>query len=205
MCGIAGYLGPRNAVRTVFEQLKLLEYRGYDSAGIAYLQDGDIRIVKRAGKLSELGKAVEEEMPEASLAIAHSRWATHGGPTDENAHPHYDQFQQVAIIHNGIIENYQALKEQMIAEGHTFRSQTDTEVVAHLVGKYYRGDLAQAVRDALKEVEGAYAIGVVCDQEPDVLVAARCGSPLIVGLGEGENFIASDVPAILNHTRRIIY
>lgn len=206
MCGIAGYLGPRNAVETVFEQLKLLEYRGYDSAGIAFLQDGDIRILKRAGKLTELGKAVAEEMPEARLAIAHSRWATHGGPTDENAHPHYDQFQQVAIIHNGIIENYLELKERLAAEGHSFRSETDTEVAAHVIGREYEEGvpLEEAVRRAAGKLRGAYAFVVISKREPDKIVATRNASPLIVGLGEGEQFLASDIPALLPFTRRVV-
>ncbi|MCX7798857.1 MAG: glutamine--fructose-6-phosphate transaminase (isomerizing) [Fimbriimonadales bacterium] len=206
MCGIAGYIGPRNAVRTVFEQLKLLEYRGYDSAGIAYLANGEIRILKRAGKLSALGKAVEEEMPEASQAIAHSRWATHGGPTDENAHPHYDQYQQIAIIHNGIIENYLELKDRLAAEGHVFRSETDTEVAAHVIGREYEDGLPleEAVSRAVHKLRGAYAFVVVSKREPGKIVATRNASPLIVGLGEGEQFLASDIPALLPFTRKVV-
>ncbi|MEJ5296927.1 MAG: glutamine--fructose-6-phosphate transaminase (isomerizing) [Armatimonadota bacterium] len=205
MCGIVGYIGEKDAVPVLIGGLRRLEYRGYDSAGVAVVTNGRVSVRKRVGKLRVLAEDLEKSPLPGKVGVGHTRWATHGAPSEVNSHPHSDNSGTIHLVHNGIIENYQALKEQMIAEGHTFRSQTDTEVVAHLVGKYYRGDLAQAVRDALKEVEGAYAIGVVCDQEPDVLVAARCGSPLIVGLGEGENFIASDVPAILNHTRRIIY
>ncbi len=205
MCGIVGYIGEKDAVPVLIGGLRRLEYRGYDSAGVAVVTNGRVSVRKRVGKLRVLAEDLEKSPLPGKVGVGHTRWATHGAPSEVNSHPHSDNSGTIHLVHNGIIENYQALKERMIAEGHTFRSQTDTEVVAHLVGNYYRGDLAQAVRDALKEVEGAYAIGVVCDQEPDVLVAARCGSPLIVGLGEGENFIASDVPAILNHTRRIIY
>ncbi len=205
MCGIVGYIGEKDAVPVLIGGLRRLEYRGYDSAGVAVVTNGRVSVRKRVGKLRVLAEDLERSPLPGTVGVGHTRWATHGAPSEANSHPHSDDSGTIHLVHNGIIENYQTLKEQMLAEGHTFRSQTDTEVVAHLVGKHYRGDLAQAVRDALKEVEGAYAIGVVCDREPDVLVAARCGSPLIVGLGDGENFIASDVPAILNHTRRIIY
>ncbi len=205
MCGIVGYIGPKEAVPILMDGLHRLEYRGYDSAGVAVLTNGNISVRKRVGKLKVLDESLEKEPLLGTLGVGHTRWATHGQPSEINSHPHSDNTGAIHLVHNGIIENYQTLKEQMIAEGHTFKSQTDTEVMAHLVGKHYKGDLAQAVRDALKEVEGAYALGIVCDHEPDKLVAARCGSPLIVGLGKGENFIASDVPAILNHTREIIY
>jgi glucosamine--fructose-6-phosphate aminotransferase (isomerizing) len=205
MCGIVGYIGHRDAVPVLIGGLRRLEYRGYDSAGVAVVTNGRVSVRKRVGKLRVLAEDLEKAPLPGKVGVGHTRWATHGAPSEVNSHPHSDNSGSIHLVHNGIIENYQSLKDRLIAEGHTFRSQTDTEVVAHLVGKHYRGDLAAAVREALKEVEGAYAIGVVCDHEPDVLVAARCGSPLIVGLGEGENFIASDVPAILNHTRRIIY
>jgi len=205
MCGIVGYIGHRDAVPVLIGGLRRLEYRGYDSAGVAVVTNGRVSVRKRVGKLRVLAEDLEKAPLPGKVGVGHTRWATHGAPSEVNSHPHSDNSGSIHLVHNGIIENYQSLKDRLIAEGHTFRSQTDTEVVAHLVGKHYRGDLAAAVRKALKEVEGAYAIGVVCDHEPDVLVAARCGSPLIVGLGEGENFIASDVPAILNHTRRIIY
>ena len=160
MCGIAGYVGPRNAVEVVYDQLKRLEYRGYDSAGIAFLNgSGGIKIVKKAGKLTELGKAIGDDLPEAHIAIAHSRWATHGGPTDENAHPHFDQFEDVALIHNGIIENYLELKSEMVALGHTFHSETDTEVAAHVIGREYAQGvpLEEAVRRAVRRMRGAFA------------------------------------------------
>lgn len=208
MCGIAGYVGPRNAVEVVYDQLKRLEYRGYDSAGIAFLNGGGkIRVVKKAGKLSELGKAIGDEVPEAHIAIAHSRWATHGGPTDENAHPHYDQFEDVALIHNGIIENYAELKELLVADGHVFQSETDTEVAAHVIGREYAAGipLEEAVRRGVRRMRGAFAFVVFSKNEPDKFVAARNFSPLIVGLGEGENMVASDVPALLPYTREVIY
>jgi glutamine---fructose-6-phosphate transaminase (isomerizing) len=206
VCGIAGYVGPKNAVDVVFDQLKRLEYRGYDSAGIAYLQGDHIEVTKRAGKLSELGKALFESPKQAELAIAHSRWATHGGPTDENAHPHYDQYERVAIIHNGIIENYLELKEELVARGHRFQSQTDTEVAAHVIGEEYSkgASLEEAVRLATKRLRGAYALVVMSHTEPEKIVCARNASPLVLGLGEGENMLASDIPALLPYTREVI-
>jgi glucosamine--fructose-6-phosphate aminotransferase (isomerizing) len=206
MCGIAGYVGPRNAIETVFHQLKLLEYRGYDSAGIAYPTDTDIKILKRAGKLGELGKLVADCPSNVHMAIAHSRWATHGGPTDENAHPHYDQYEQIAIIHNGIIENYLELKEGLARDGHTFLSETDTEVAAHIIGaEYSRGiPLEDAVRLALKRLRGAYAFVIISKREPEKIVAARNASPLVIGLGDGENMLASDIPALLPYTRDVV-
>lgn len=206
MCGIAGYVGPKNAVEIVFDQLKRLEYRGYDSAGVAYRQNGDIRVVKKAGKLTELGKVLDESVESGShLAIAHSRWATHGGPTDENAHPHYDAFEQVAIIHNGIIENYLELKEELVKKGHTFRSQTDTEVAAHVVGdEYAKGvSLEEAVRLAAKRLRGAFALVVLSKSEDGKIVAVRNASPIILGMGQHENLLASDIPALLPYTRDI--
>jgi glutamine---fructose-6-phosphate transaminase (isomerizing) len=205
MCGIAGYIGPKSAVQVVFDQLKRLEYRGYDSAGIAYL-NGDIKILKRAGKLSELGKLLGDQPEDTRMAIAHSRWATHGGPTDENAHPHYDAFEQVAIIHNGIIENYLDLKEELVHKGHSFRSQTDTEVAAHVIGEeYQRGvPLEEAVRQAVKHLRGAYALVVISKKEPGKIVAARNASPLVLGIGSGENMLASDIPALLPYTREVV-
>lgn len=206
MCGIAGYVGPRNAVTVVFDQLKRLEYRGYDSAGIAYLDAGEIRVMKRAGKLSELGKLVDEHKAEAYHAMAQSRWATHGPPTDENAHPHYDNTETVAIIHNGIIENYYDLREELIAQGHKFRSQTDTEVAAHVIGEEYEqgGPLEEAVRRAVARLRGAYALVIMSKKEPGKLVAVRNASPLVLGLGHGENMLASDIPALLPYTREVI-
>jgi len=205
MCGIVGYIGKSDAVPILLDGLHRLEYRGYDSAGVAIHTNGHVGVLKRVGKLKVLDECLEAQPLHGTLGIGHTRWATHGQPSEINSHPHSDNTGHIQVVHNGIIENYHALKEQMTAAGHVFHSQTDTEVLAHLIGEYYRGDLAQAVRDALQQVEGAYALGVVCDQEPGTLVAARAGSPLIIGLGSGENFIASDVPAILGHTREIIY
>ena len=175
MCGIAGYVGPRNAVEVVYDQLKRLEYRGYDSAGIAFLNgSGGIKIVKKAGKLTELGKALGDDVPDAHIAIAHSRWATHGGPTDENAHPHFDQFEDVALIHNGIIENYAELKADLVASGEVFHSETDTEVAAHVIGKEYSEGvpLEEAVRRGVRKMRGAFAFVVFSKKEPGKFVAA---------------------------------
>lgn len=205
MCGIAGYVGPRSAVNVVFDQLKRLEYRGYDSAGIAFLDDGVIKVQKKAGKLSELGKVMDGMPDDTHLAIAHSRWATHGAPTDLNAHPHFDQYEQIAIIHNGIIENYLELKSELVAKGHTFHSETDTEVAAHVIGEEYQNGapLEEAVRLAVKRLRGAFALVVVSKQDPSKIVCARNASPLVIGLGEHENLLASDIPALLPYTRHI--
>lgn len=206
MCGIAGYVGPKNAVEVVYDQLKRLEYRGYDSAGVAYPRNGHIEVVKRAGKLSELSKLLSEEPRESTMAIAHSRWATHGGPTDANAHPHYDAFERIAIIHNGIIENYLELREELIEKGHKFRSQTDTEVAAHVIGEEYAKNvpLEEAVRKAAQRLRGAFSIVVMSKEEKEKVVAVRNASPLVLGLGEGENMLASDIPALLPYTREVV-
>lgn len=206
MCGIAGYVGPRKAVDVVFDQLKRLEYRGYDSAGVAYLEHGEINVLKRAGKLSELTSLMAGGTPDVHLAIAHSRWATHGAPTDENAHPHYDQFEQISIIHNGIIENYLDLKAELASKGSDFKSDTDTEVAAHVIGSEYTEGvpLEEAVRRAVKRLRGAYALVVVSKREPEKIVCARNASPLVIGLGDGETMLASDIPALLPYTRDVI-
>jgi glucosamine--fructose-6-phosphate aminotransferase (isomerizing) len=206
MCGIAGYVGPKEAVAIVFDQITRLEYRGYDSAGVAFQSAEGIEILKKAGKLVNLKQLLETEKPESHLAIAHSRWATHGGPTDENAHPHFDQNDRIAVIHNGIIENYFELQEQLTKEGHTFHSETDTEIAAHVIGREYEkhGDLTTAVREAVKQLKGAYAMVVLSVDDPDRIVAVRNASPLVLGLGEGENFLASDIPALLPYTRKVI-
>lgn len=207
MCGIAGYVGPKDAVGVVFDQLKRLEYRGYDSAGVAYRSNGDIKIVKRAGKLTNLGKALDENRDANShLAIAHSRWATHGGPTDVNAHPHYDAYEQIAIIHNGIIENFQDLREELAAKGHVFRSQTDTEIAAHVIGDEYTEGvpIEEAVRRAVKRLRGAFALVILSKREDGKIVAVRNSSPLVLGLGRGENLLASDIPALLPYTREVV-
>ncbi|MBX3112207.1 MAG: glutamine--fructose-6-phosphate transaminase (isomerizing) [Fimbriimonadaceae bacterium] len=205
MCGIAGYVGPRNAVDVVFDQLKRLEYRGYDSAGLAYVQDGGLHVLKKAGKLTGLGGLLAEQGPTAHTAIAHSRWATHGGPTDLNAHPHHDQAARISVIHNGIIENYLELKADLTSRGHTFQSETDTEVAAHVIGEEYGDgvDLTEAVRRAVGKLKGAFAFVVVSSAEPGTIVCARNASPLIVGFGEGEAMVASDIPALLPYTRRV--
>lgn len=206
MCGIAGYVGPKQAVGIVFDQLKRLEYRGYDSAGIASMEQGQIKVLKKAGKLNNLGTLLDSHPSDAHLAIAHSRWATHGGPTDENAHPHFDAYEQIAIIHNGIIENYLDLKEELAEKGHKFQSQTDTEVAAHIIGEEYNesGPLEEAVKRAVRRFRGAYALVVVSKKEPGKIVAVRNASPLVIGLGDGENMLASDIPALLPYTRKVV-
>src|SRR5229473_5869728 len=214
MCGIIGYVGPQGSdVTTVLlDGLRKLEYRGYDSAGIAVLtSNGTLEVRRSAGKLANLVAAVENgSRPEPGpLGIGHTRWATHGRPNDTNAHPHPDCTGVLTVVHNGIIENYAELRQELEHEGHTFRSETDTEVLSHLVERYYFGeashDLELAVRLALQCVTGAYAIAVVSSEQPDVLIGARLGGgPLIVGVGEGEQFLASDIPAILKHTRRVL-
>ena len=206
MCGIVGYTGPREAGPILMEGLRRLEYRGYDSAGIALVDvAGDLFVEKRAGKLVNLTTALGDRTPHAGLGVAHTRWATHGRPNDLNAHPHADCTGEITVIHNGIIENFRELRDMLEAEGHTLSSETDTEAIAHLVEDAYAGDLADAVRAALSRVEGAYALVVMHRGEPDRLVGARMNVPLVVGLGDGENFLASDVAAILAHTRRILF
>jgi glucosamine--fructose-6-phosphate aminotransferase (isomerizing) len=205
MCGIVGYVGPRDAGPILLEGLRRLEYRGYDSAGIALLTEGgEVFMEKKAGKLSNLTDHLNGGAPAGHPGIAHTRWATHGRPNDANAHPHADCTGRLALIHNGIIENYAPIKARLIEEGHRFRSETDTEVLVHLIETKYSGDLVEAVRMALNEVTGAYAIGVMHLDHPDQIVGARMNVPLIVGLGNGEGFLASDVPAILEHTKNVV-
>src|SRR5918994_63897 len=205
MCGIVGYVGPRDAAPILLEGLRRLEYRGYDSAGIALLTEaGDVFVEKKAGKLTNLTEHLNGGAPAGHQGIAHTRWATHGRPNDLNAHPHTDCSGRLALIHNGIIENYRELKDRLQAGGHRFTSETDTEVLAHLIEEAYDGDLVDAVRTALKEVRGAYAIGVMHHDHPDRIVGARMNVPLIVGLGQGEAFLARDVPAILEHTKNVV-
>ena len=210
MCGIVGYVGPRQATSIVIEGLKRLEYRGYDSAGVAvFQQDGCIALRRCVGKLINLVSALETNPISGHIGIGHTRWATHGGVTEANAHPHTDCHGEIIVVQNGIVENYVELKEELRAEGHTFRSQTDTEVISHLVEKYYRGegDLITAVRQALTRMKGFNAIVVLSSHEPDKLVAARLGSAggVVIGQGEGEMFLASDMPALLDHTQRMIF
>ncbi|MGZ8513985.1 MAG: glutamine--fructose-6-phosphate transaminase (isomerizing) [Candidatus Limnocylindrales bacterium] len=206
MCGIVGYTGPREAGPILIEGLKRLEYRGYDSAGIALVDDaGDLFVEKRAGKLVNLQTAIADRTPHAAIGLAHTRWATHGRPSDLNAHPHQDCTGEITVIHNGIIENFRELRDGLEARGHTLTSETDTEAIAHLVEEAYHGDLADAVRDALRRLEGAYAIVVMHRGEGDRLVGARKDVPLVVGLGDGESFLASDVAAILAHTDQVVF
>ncbi|MCX6796560.1 MAG: glutamine--fructose-6-phosphate transaminase (isomerizing) [Candidatus Falkowbacteria bacterium] len=205
MCGIVGYLGKKQALPVLIEGLKRLEYRGYDSAGIAILNNHQVNIVKALGKISELQKKIKGRNLVGNLGIAHTRWATHGQPSEKNAHPHCDCQGKIWVVHNGIIENYQKLKGQLINRGHTFSSDTDTEVIAHLLEELYHGNLTSALQQALKLIEGAYGLAIIHVDEPTKLVAARYGSPLVVGLGKKENFIASDIAAILKHTKRVIY
>jgi glutamine---fructose-6-phosphate transaminase (isomerizing) len=204
MCGIVGYVGPDQALPIILEGLRRLEYRGYDSAGIAVL-NGGITVVKRAGKLGALEDALAtEETPIGVVGMGHTRWATHGEPTDRNAHPHLDCQGRIAVIHNGIIENFQELRARLEKDGHTLHSETDTESIAHLIEEKWDGDLAEAVRLSVAELTGAYAIVVISADEPDCVVGAKVSSPLIVGVGEGENLLASDIPAVLSRTRTVI-
>ena len=217
MCGIIGYVGKEDAAPYLLDGLRRLEYRGYDSSGIAVLSEGgNIDLRKCAGRLENLRRQIGEEHQEGHCGISHTRWATHGGATDENAHPHFDQSGKLALVHNGVIENYQKLREELEAKGHQFRSQTDSEVLGHLIGTAYddysgtNGEsneerLVAAVREALKQVTGTYGIAVMHVDTPGFLVGARLGSPLIVGLGKGENFLASDVSAVVAHTSDAIY
>ncbi len=207
MCGIVGYIGPRDATQIIMDGLRRLEYRGYDSAGIAVLQGGHLAIRRDAGKLANLAAILERDPVHGSAGIGHTRWATHGKPNQRNAHPHTDCTGEIVVIHNGIVENFMALKAELQAEGHTFRSDTDTEVIVHLVEKYYQGDIAEAARAAFQRLRGAHAIVVMTSREPDRLVATRIGNAggVTVGLGDGEMFLASDIPAILEHTRRMVF
>jgi glucosamine--fructose-6-phosphate aminotransferase (isomerizing) len=227
MCGIIGYVGKKAATPIILEGLRRLEYRGYDSAGIAVLHNGGLLVRKKKGKIDEgLTRLLKSEPVAGNLGIGHTRWATHGPPSDINSHPHLDQSGRIAVVHNGVIENYDALKQKLLATGHKFRSGTDTEVLAHLIGDYYEkrrqkvaqssrlqtknaGEtpalLTQAVCDALREVIGTYGLAVICADEPDTIVGARRGSPLIIGIGKGENFLASDANAIVAHTKKVVY
>ena len=206
MCGIVGYVGAKQAAPVLLEGLARLEYRGYDSAGIALVTEaGDLFIRKRAGKVADLRAALVSGTPPSRAGLAHTRWATHGRPNDLNAHPHNDCTGELTVIHNGIIENFIELRAELEAAGHAFESETDTEAIAHLVEETYQGDLAAAVRVALQRARGAYALAVIHKGEPDRIVGARMNVPLIVGLGEGEAFLASDVAAVLAHTRRVIF
>jgi len=220
MCGIVAYLGDKKAEPILVEGLKRLEYRGYDSAGIALADAGDLQLVRSVGRISHLEKLLEEKPLEGNMGIAHTRWATHGAPTRENAHPHLDHTGKIAIVHNGIIENYATLKKWLISEGYEFRSETDSEVIANLISRFYHDEsqnddpdtdaglekrLENAVRLALREIVGTYGITVICKEVPDVIIAARRGSPMVIGLGDDEFIVASDAAAIVKHTTQAIY
>jgi len=207
MCGIVGYIGPKKVVPVIIEGLRKLEYRGYDSAGIAVVtQDGKLEVRRAPGKLRNLEEVLEKSPIQGTYGIGHTRWATHGRPTEENAHPHRDCTGQIVVVHNGIIENYLELKEQLQREGHKFVTETDTEVVAHLVEKNMKNaSLEEAVRQSLKELRGIYSLVFLSAKEPQKIVAARLGPPSVIGLGEGEYFVASDIPALLEHTRQIFF
>ena len=217
MCGITGYIGRRPAVGTAIQNLKRLEYRGYDSAGVAYAHETGINIVKAKGKIVNLEVLINGKSQGARVAVAHTRWATHGRPSEENAHPHSDCSQHIAVVHNGIVENYAALRERLITAGHEFTSETDTEVIAHLIEEHLRNShgssspegpsseqFEAAVRAALSELRGSYAVAVISPYLPDAVMVARRDSPLVIGLGKGENFLASDIPAVLSFTRRVL-
>ncbi len=206
MCGIVGYVGQPPVVGTVLDALSRLEYRGYDSAGVAVLNSHGIEVRKRVGKLSQLVTDIRKHPLEGLLAIGHTRWATHGMPSEQNAHPHTDCRNRLALVHNGIVENYEEIKARLTKLGHRFRSKTDTEVIVHLVEEHAkRKPLSEAFREALKELRGSYAVCLISNDEPQHIYGARCGSPLIVGVGEGETFLASDVTAVLAKTRRVLY
>ncbi len=206
MCGIMGFVGDRQAVPVLLEGLAKLEYRGYDSAGISVLRDdGALETIKKKGPLSALEAALKDHSPSGRSGIGHTRWATHGAPSDQNAHPHTNSAGDIAIIHNGIIENYQRIREWLSMRGYSFRSQTDSEVIAHLINYYYRGDLLEAVREAVPHLVGSYALVAISSRAPGELVAARKDSPLVIGLGHGENYVASDIPALLSHTRDVLF
>ena len=203
MCGIVGYLGSGKATSFLINGLSKLEYRGYDSAGVAVLNKGNIEVRKFKGRLANLADNIKENPVEGNMGIGHTRWATHGAPSDVNSHPHLNSKETIAVVQNGIIENYLTLRTWLKGEGYTFKSETDTEVIPNLIDYYYKGDLFEAVQKALKKLEGSYALGVICKDEPDKLIAVRKECPLIVGLGKDETFIASDIPAVLSYTRDV--
>src|SRR5579872_6837686 len=206
MCGIVGYIGDRKAVPIILDGLRRLEYRGYDSAGIAVFNgSGKLTVRRASGKLRNLEDTLRLEPVDGPYGIGHTRWATHGRPTEENAHPHRDCHGDIVVVHNGIVENYLALKQQLAAEGHRFCTETDTEVVAHLVEKHFDGNLENAVRDAVRQLTGVFALVFISRKDPHKIVAARQGPPVVVGLGDHEYFVASDVPAILSHTRDMFF
>ena len=202
MCGIVGYVGEKQATDFLLEGLAKLEYRGYDSAGIAVFDGNKIRVEKSVGRLAALSDKIKDDVPKGTMGIGHTRWATHGRPSDVNAHPHTDCSGDFVVVHNGIIENYLSLKEELIEKGHAFKSETDTEVVAHLLEEVYNGDFVSSVREVLRRVEGSYSLVFMSSKHPGTLIATKQDNPLVIGLGDGENFIASDIPAIIQRTRR---
>ena len=206
MCGIVGYIGPKPVVPVLLEGLRKLEYRGYDSAGIATVRDGNVSVRRSSGKLANLARLVEQDPPDGEYGIGHTRWATHGRPTEENAHPHRDCSGKIVVIHNGIIENYLELKSLLQKQGHRFATETDTEVIAHLAESLLPGrSLVEAVSEALRQMRGSYAVCIISADDPNTIVAARRGPPLVLGLGDGELLVASDVPALLEHTRKVYF
>ena len=205
MCGIVGYTGNKNATEVLIQGLKSLEYRGYDSAGVAVFDGNEIKTVKEKGRLKNLKRMLLETPVEGNIGIGHTRWATHGAPSDINSHPHTSQNGKIAVVHNGIIENYEELRAMLISKGYTFKSETDTEVIPHLIDMYYDGDVFCAVKKAVSHLDGSYALGVISEYEADRIIAVRNHSPLIIGAGDGANFIASDIPAILPYTKDIYY
>src|SRR5215470_9029735 len=206
MCGIVGYIGTQKAVPIILEGLKRLEYRGYDSAGLAvYCGNSHLEVRRAKGKLRNLEDAVRLSPVDGAFGIGHTRWATHGRPTEENAHPHRDCHGDIVVVHNGIVENYLSLKRELQAEGHDFKTETDTEIIAHLVEKHFKGNLEDAVRTSVKQLTGVFALAVISRSDPNKIVAARSGPPVVIGIGDNEYFVASDVPAILSHTRDMFF
>ena len=215
MCGIIGYVGGKQAAPILLDGLRRLEYRGYDSAGVAVLDRAELGVRKKTGKIDEgIARELAADPVQGTMGIAHTRWATHGAPSDENSHPHLDASGRIAVVHNGVIENYEQMRERLLAAGHTFQSSTDTEVLAHLIGEHYEkyqdepdraGALTRAVSGALREVIGTYGLAVVSTEAPGVMVGARRGSPLIVGIGHDETFLTSDANAIVAHTREVVF
>ncbi|UMZ75436.1 glutamine--fructose-6-phosphate transaminase (isomerizing) [Natranaerofaba carboxydovora] len=204
MCGIVGYIGKEDALDVLINGLEKLEYRGYDSAGVSFIDDGEIKITKTKGRIDDLKKQINGYKNGASIGLGHTRWATHGKPSDENSHPHCDCSGKISLVHNGIIENYKVLKQMLKEKGHNFISETDTEVISHLIEEYHEGDLIEAVKKAGKELKGSFALAVMEENGEDKIICLRKDSPLVIGVGDGENIIASDIPAILNHTDEVL-